>query len=132
VIFRARASAPRGRGRATLRVFGLPLCILSLVGCRTYDDHRYRWYDGDYGYYGHHRHRAAPLAPQVHQLSPPPVFVAPQRPPHLPPQPPVIVRPPERKYEHPRRDDRPSHWSRDRDRDRGQHLNGGPDRKRGR
>lgn len=126
---RARASAPRGRRRATLRVFGLPLCILSLMGCRTFDDHRHRWHDGDYGYYGYHRHRPAPVAPHVYQPVTPPVFVAPRPPPSLPPQPNILVHPPERRYEpHHRRDDRPSQSGRD----RGQHLNGGPDHKRGR
>jgi hypothetical protein len=131
VICKARVSAPRGRARATLHVFGLPLCILSLVGCRAYDDHRYRWHDGYYGGYGYNRYHGAPSVPHAYQpVQPlaPPVFVAP-RPPPLPPQPHIIVRPPPERHEHHHRhDDRPAHAGRD----RGQHLNGGPDHKRNR
>jgi hypothetical protein len=127
----ARAGAPRGGGRATLRVFCLPLIILSLVGCRTYDDYRYPWYDAGYGSYGHHRYRPAPPAPHVYQPVAPPVFVAPRPPPPLPPQQQIIVirPPPERQREHHhRRDERPAPSRRD----RGDHLNGSPDHKRGR
>jgi hypothetical protein len=126
----ARAGAPRGGGRATLRVFGLPLCILSLVGCRTFDDHRHHWHDGYYGHSGYYHPRTAPVVPQTYRPVTPPVFVAPRPPPTLPPQPRYVpATPPERKYEHPhRRDDRQGHWGRD----RGPPLNGGGDHKRNR
>lgn len=125
-MFRARASAPRGGARATLYALCLPLLLMP-IGCRTYDGHR-SWYDPyDYGSYRPYHRREAP-APNAYRPSPPPVFVVP-RAPTLPSQPAYIPpRPPERRYEHHHRDERPSHSGRD----RGQHLNGGGDHKRNR
>jgi hypothetical protein len=120
----ARASAPRGGGRATLCVLCLPLLLVP-VGCRTYDGHR-SWYDPyDYGSYRPYHRREAP-APYVYRPVQPPVFVVPR----APPQPSYVPpRPPERRFENQhRRDERPSHSGRY----LGQHLNGGGDRKRNR
>jgi hypothetical protein len=111
-LIKARAGAPRGRNRATLRVLCLPLLLLP-IGCRTYDGHR-PWYESyDYGSYGSYHRREAP-APYVYR---PPVFVVPRA--HPPFSGAPERWPQRRQYNAPHRQDR------------GEHLKGDPPRRRG-
>jgi hypothetical protein len=86
----ARGAAPGAWRRPRTRVLFAALCVRSLMGCRTYDDHRHRWHDGHHGHHGYHRHHGAPSAPHAYQpIRPltPPVFAVPRaKLPELPPR----------------------------------------------